>query len=136
MGLTLAFTFFRENLTWTLLHDQIVAAGAPAAVVPTTPPPGFDLSTLTSVTSTGNPLAFVSQLPTQLQAIFVEGFHQAFTIAIANSMLLGVGAAVASVAVSFLISEIPLRTMTGAQHAAAAAPNPDAVIRPTSAALD
>ena len=41
MGLTLAFTFFRENLTWTLLHDQIVAAGAPAAVVPSTPPAGL-----------------------------------------------------------------------------------------------
>jgi hypothetical protein len=35
MGLTLAFTLFRDNLTWTLLHDQIVAAGAPAALVPT-----------------------------------------------------------------------------------------------------
>ena len=83
LGLTLAFTFFRENLTWTLLHDQIVAAGAPAALVPTTSPPGFDLSQLTSVTSTGNPLAFVSQLPAQFQTLFIQGFHQAFTIAIA-----------------------------------------------------
>ena len=60
LGLTLAFTLFRNNLTWGLLHDQIVAAGAPASSVPTTPPPGFDLGALTSVGSAGaNPLAFV-----------------------------------------------------------------------------
>ncbi len=93
MGLTLGFTLFRDNLSWGLLHDQIVAAGAPAATVPTVPPAGFDLGSLTSVTSTGNPLAFVSQLPAQAQQIFVQGFHQAFTIALANSMYLGVGAA-------------------------------------------
>ena len=117
LGLTLAFTFFRENLTWTLLHDQIVAAGAPANAVPVTAPAGFDLSQLTSVTSTGNPLAFVTQLPAQLQPIFIQGFHQAFTIAIANSMLLGVGAALISVVVALFIKEIPLRTTLGAKPA-------------------
>ncbi|MGH2513134.1 MAG: MDR family MFS transporter, partial [Candidatus Limnocylindrales bacterium] len=90
MGLTLAFTFFRENLTWTLLHDQIVAAGVPAAMVPVSPPAGFDLGSLTSVTPSGDPLAFISALPAQVQQLFVEGFHAAFTIAIANSMILGV----------------------------------------------
>ncbi len=100
MGLTLAFTLFRENLTWTLLHDQIVAAGAPSSAVPSTPPPGFDLSQLTSVTGNGNPLAFVSQLPAELQAIFIQGFHQAFTLAIANSMLPRRGAAVGAVIVA------------------------------------
>jgi EmrB/QacA subfamily drug resistance transporter len=113
MGLTLAFTFFRDNLTWTLLHDQIVAAGAPAALVPTSPPPGFDLGQLTSVTSTGNPLAFLSQLPAQEQAVFVQGFHQAFTIALANAMLLGVGAALLAAASSLLLREITLRTHVG-----------------------
>ncbi len=136
LGLTLAFTFFRENLTWTLLHDQIVAAGAPAAAVPTTPPAGFDLSALTSVTSSGNPLAFVSQLPAQLQAIFIQGFHQAFTLAIANSMLLGVGAAVASVVVSLLIKEIPLRTSFGAKPAAEAADKPSQGVSGARPALD
>ena len=117
MGLTLAFTFFRNNLSWGLLHDQIVAAGAPAALVPTSPPPGFDLGQLTSVTSSGDPLAFVSQLPAQFQAAFIQGFHQAFTIAIANSMLLGVGATAVAVVVSLFLHEIPLRT----SHAPAAA---------------
>jgi EmrB/QacA subfamily drug resistance transporter len=110
MGLTLAFTLFRDNLSWGLLHDQIVAAGAPAQLVPTSPPAGFDLGQLTSVTSSGNPLAFVSQLPAEFQAVFIQGFHQAFTIAIANSMFLGVGAAAAAALVSFLLHEIPLRT--------------------------
>ena len=136
MGLTLAFTFFRENLTWTLLHDQIVAAGAPASAVPTTPPPGFDLSSLTSVTSTGNPLAFVSQLPANLQAIFIQGFHQAFTLAISNSMLLGVGAAAVSVVVAAVfLKEIPLRTSTGAQ-AAAGKPAPEPTVVGATPALD
>jgi MFS family permease len=115
MGLTLAFTFFRDNLTWGLLHDQIVAAGAPAALVPTSPPPGFDLGSLTSVTSSGDPLAFLTQLPVQLQQVFIQGFHQAFTIALANSMLLGVGAAVLAVVVSLLLREVPLRGHFGAE---------------------
>ena len=115
MGLTLAFTFFRDNLTWGLLHDQIVAAGAPAALVPTSPPAGFDLGQLTSVTGTGDPLAFVSQLPAQFQAAFVQGFHQAFTIALANSMFLGVGAAVLAVVASLGIRELKLRTHIGTE---------------------
>ena len=115
MGLTLAFTFFRDNLTWGLLHDQIVAAGAPAALVPTSPPAGFDLGQLTSVTSNGDPLAFVSQLPAQFQPPFIQGFHQAFTIALANSMLLGVGAAVLAVIASLLLKELRLRIHVGAE---------------------
>jgi EmrB/QacA subfamily drug resistance transporter len=136
MGLTLAFTFFRENLTWTLLHDQIVLAGAPPALVPTTPPPGFDLSQLTAVTGSGNPLEFISQLPAEAQGLFITGFHAAFTIAIANSMLLGVGAAAAAVAVSLLLKEIPLRTSTGAEEVADAKVNPDAAVATRQAALD
>jgi EmrB/QacA subfamily drug resistance transporter len=126
MGLTLAFTFFRDNLSWGLLHDQIVAAGAPPAIVPTVPPAGFDIGSLTSVTSTGDPLAFVSQLPAQAQQIFVQGFHQAFTIALANSMYLGVGAAFLAVVASFLIKEIPLRRHVGAEPGTQAVPAPEA----------
>ncbi len=113
MGLTLAFTLFRDNLTWGLLHDQIVAAGAPAAMVPTSPPAGFDMGQLTSVTSSGNPLAFLSQVPPQFQQVFVDGFHQAFTIALANSMLLGVGAAVLAIVASLMLEELELRTHVG-----------------------
>ena len=113
MGITLAFTLFRDNLTWDLLHDQIVAAGAPAAMVPTSAPAGFDMGQLTSVTSSGNPLAFLSQVPPQFQQVFVDGFHQAFTIALANSMLLGVGAAVLAIVASLMLEELELRTHVG-----------------------
>lgn len=117
LGLTLAFTLFRNNLSWNLLHDQIVAAGAPANLVPATAPAGFDLSSLTSITGSGNPLAFVSQVPAQYQPLFIQGFHQAFTIAIANSLLLGVGAAILAVFAALFVREIPLRTTRGAQPA-------------------
>jgi EmrB/QacA subfamily drug resistance transporter len=117
VGITMAFTLFRNNLTWGLLHDRIVAAGAPAALVPTSPPPGFDLSQLTSVGGTGNPLAFLQQLPAQAQPIFVTGFHDAFTLAIANSIWLGVGAGAVAVLASLALHEIPLRRTMGPQAA-------------------
>ncbi len=135
LGLTLAYTFFRENLTWNLLHDQIVSAGAPPALVPATAPAGFDLSTLTSALP-GNPVAFISQVPAQFQAVFIQGFHQAFTIAIANSMLLGVGAAAASVIVAFFLREIPLRTTMGARPAADGKPASESSGTTPVAAID
>jgi EmrB/QacA subfamily drug resistance transporter len=116
VGITVAFTLFRNNLTWGLLHDQIVAAGAPANAVPVSPPAGFDPGALTSVGGT-NPLAFLSQLPAELQAAFVNGFHSAFTIAIANSIWLGVGAGVIAVLASLALHEIPLRQTMGPQAA-------------------
>src|SRR4029078_3222441 len=36
VGIAAAFSLFRLNFTWGLLHDQLVAAGAPPAFVPTT----------------------------------------------------------------------------------------------------
>jgi MFS family permease len=125
LGLTLAFTLFRNNLTWGLLHDQIVAAGAPASSVPTTPPPGFDLGALTSVGPAGsNPLTFLQSLPADMQQIFITGFHDAFTIAIANAMYLGVAAAAVAVVAALFVREIPLR---GHQPAAARQPNKEPI---------
>jgi EmrB/QacA subfamily drug resistance transporter len=118
VGITAAFTLFRNNLSWGLLHDQIVAAGAPAALVPTTAPPGFDLGALTSV-GTSNALDFMKQVPAQFQASFINGFHGAFTIAIADSIWLGVGAAAVAAVASFVIREIPLRRTTGPATAGA-----------------
>jgi EmrB/QacA subfamily drug resistance transporter len=112
VGITAAFTLFRNNLSWGLLHDQIVGAGAPSALVPPTAPAGFDLGALTSVGSSSG-LDFIKQVPTQFQASFVNGFHAAFTIAIANSIWLGVGAAAVAAVASLVIREIPLRQTTG-----------------------
>jgi EmrB/QacA subfamily drug resistance transporter len=109
VGITMAFTLFRDNLSWGLLHDRIVAAGAPPNLVPTTPPAGFDLGQLTSVGSSANPLAFIQQLPAQAQQLFITGFHDAFTLAISNSMWLGVGAGAVSALAALALHEIPLR---------------------------
>jgi EmrB/QacA subfamily drug resistance transporter len=112
VGIAVAYTLFRLNFTWDLLRQQVVAAGAPDQLVPTTPPPGFDIAQLTSVSGGGsNALA---QIPAQFQPIFLDGFHRALTIAIANSVWLGVGTAVLAVLAAFLLKETPLRTTLGA----------------------
>jgi EmrB/QacA subfamily drug resistance transporter len=131
VGITMAFTLFRNNLSWGLLHDQIVAAGAPAALVPASPPAGFDLGALTSV-GNSNALAFVNRIPAQFQATFVQGFHGAFTIAIADGIWLGVIAAGVAFVASLVLREIPLRKTTGpatagmAREAARGRPQPAA----------
>ena len=118
VGLTLAFTLFRNFLSWDAIRTQLVAAGAPAQFVPSTPPNGFDTGQLTSVGGSGP--TFVSQIPAQFQATFLDGFHRAFSIALANSMWLGVGAlAIAAFSVAFL-HEQPLR-----QHFGEAAERPE-----------
>jgi EmrB/QacA subfamily drug resistance transporter len=114
VGITMAFTLFRNNLTWDLLRTEIVDAGAPAAMVPQAPPPGFDAGALTNPAGSTSMLDFLAQLPAQLQAIFVEGFHSAFTIAIANSMWLGVGATLLALVATLFLRDIPLRQTLGA----------------------
>ena len=61
-----------------------------------------------------------------MQQVFIQGFHQAFTIAIANSMFLGVGAAILAVVALFAIREIPLRRHVGAEPGTEAIPAPEA----------
>jgi MFS family permease len=113
VGIAAAYTLFRLNLTWDLLREQVIAAGAPAELVPTAPPAGFDIAKLTSPTAGSGD--FLAQIPPQAQAIFVEGFHRALTIAIANSIWLGVGAAVIAAIAALFLREIPLRTTRGAE---------------------
>ncbi|HXR27454.1 MAG TPA: MDR family MFS transporter [Candidatus Baltobacteraceae bacterium] len=109
VGLTVGFTIFSNNLTWDLLRSQIIAAGAPAALVPTTTPAGFNISQqLTSVG--GDPLgALLSQVPPAAQTAFLNGFHGAFSIALANSMWVGVAAAVVAGVATLFLKELPLR---------------------------
>jgi EmrB/QacA subfamily drug resistance transporter len=121
VGLTVAFTLFRNNLNWGLLHDSIVNAlppGAPSTLVPAVPPPGFDPGALTSV---GNgPTGFLAQIPAQFQSYFVTGFHQAFSIAVADSVWIGVAAAVLSFVAILALKEKPLRAHFHADQAARA----------------
>jgi EmrB/QacA subfamily drug resistance transporter len=111
VGIAAAYSLFRINFSWSLLREQVIGAGAQAALVPVDPPPGFDIAQLTSPTGGGG--AFLAQIPPQAQAIFVEGFHRALTISIANSVWLGVGAAVVALVAAVFLREIPLRTTLG-----------------------
>jgi hypothetical protein len=61
----------------------------------------------------------------------VDGFHAAFTIALANSIWLGVGGAVAAVIAAVFLKEIPLRATFGA---AAAPARPGADVTTTRSA--
>ena len=125
VGIAAAYTLFRLNFSWQLLREQVIGAGAPAALVPVDAPPCFDIAQLTSPTGGGG--GFLAQIPVDAQAIFVEGFHRALTISIANSVWLGVAAAVVALGAAFFLREIPLRTTmapataaTGDERAASA----------------
>jgi EmrB/QacA subfamily drug resistance transporter len=115
VGLTLAFTLFRNFLSWDAIRTQLLNAGAPAQFVPVSAPAGFDTGQLTNVGG-GGP-SFLDKIPPAYQQTFVDGFHRAFSVALANSMWLGVGAlAVAVISVS-LLREQPLRQHFGAAEA-------------------
>jgi EmrB/QacA subfamily drug resistance transporter len=121
VGLSIIFTVFRNNLSWDLLRTQVIAAGAPASAMAATPPSEFDMGLLTSVGggSSGGFGQFVSHVPAQFQLAMVDGFHQAFSIALANSMWIVVGVSVLSLGAALLLKELPLKTTSGAQDAEA-----------------
>jgi EmrB/QacA subfamily drug resistance transporter len=121
VGIAAAFSLFRLNFTWDLLRDQLIAAGAPAAFVPTTPPATFDPGAITNVSGSGG-ASFLAQIPAQFQPIFLDGFHRALTIAIGNSIWLGVIASVVALVAAFALKEIPLRRTLQSPAAAPATP--------------
>jgi hypothetical protein len=111
VGLTFAFTLFRNFLSWDAIRTQLVAAGAPAQFVPATPPAGFDAGQLTNVA--GNGAGVMARVPAEMQPIFLKGFHEAFSIALGHSMWLGVGALAIAVLSVVLLREAPLRHHVG-----------------------
>jgi EmrB/QacA subfamily drug resistance transporter len=115
VGLTIAFTLFRNNLSWGLISSSMVKAGVPAQMV-ASPPPGFDPGSLVAVGGSGS--SFLSGVPAELVGPVVAGFHDAFSIAIANSVWLGVGAAALSFLVILALHEKPLRAHFHAEQAA------------------
>ncbi|MGO9178655.1 MAG: MDR family MFS transporter [Candidatus Limnocylindrales bacterium] len=117
VGLTVAFTLFVNNLSWGLLRSQIIAAGAPAAYVPPTAPATFNISQQLTSVGGNSATQFLSQVPAQFQQIFLSGFHQAFSIALANAMWIGVAAALVACASSLVLHELPLRATHAPQHA-------------------
>jgi EmrB/QacA subfamily drug resistance transporter len=120
VGLTISFTIFRNYLSWDLLRTSIqgaLPAGTPASVVPATAPAGFDLGSLTSVGGS-SPLSALANLPPQLVPAFTAGFHQAFSIAVADSMWIGVVAAGLACLASLALKEKPLRAHLHAEQSA------------------
>ena len=117
VGIAAAFTLFRLNFTWGLLKDQVAAAlnagGIPPAIysqfLTDTPPAGFDPAAVTNISGNGA-TDFLSQIPPDVQPMVIDGFHRALTIAIANSIWLGVAASVIALAFAFALKEIPLRS--------------------------
>jgi hypothetical protein len=53
-GLTFAFTLFRVFLSWDAIRAGMIEAGAPAQLLPTAPPAGFDASQLINVAAPGS----------------------------------------------------------------------------------
>jgi EmrB/QacA subfamily drug resistance transporter len=109
VGIAAAFTLFRLNFTWDLLREQLVAAGAPGNFLPVTAPDGFDPGAVTNVSGSGAQ-GFLDTIPAQFQLVFIDGFHRALTIAIANSIWLGVAASALALVFAFALKEIPLRS--------------------------
>ncbi len=111
VGLTFAFTLFRNFLSWDAIRTQVIAAGAPASAVPTTAPASFDAGALVNVG--GGAPGFLAQVPPQLQEAFAHGINQAFSIALGNSLWLGAGAMVVAVLSTLALHELPLRQHFG-----------------------
>jgi EmrB/QacA subfamily drug resistance transporter len=135
VGVAVAYTVFRINFSWNLLREQLVAAGAPSQFVPATPPAGFDIAQLTSVGGGGGS-SFLSQIPAAFKPIFLDGFHRALTISIANSLWIGVGAAILAIIASLGLKEIPLRSTRQTAPAAGSGAATPASTAPASVALD
>jgi EmrB/QacA subfamily drug resistance transporter len=127
VGLSLAWTIFGTSFRTELLPqvtDRMTASNAPPDVVAGVRQ--FLAGTrdqFNQLTSVGNLDKTLGDLlpPPVLPFVdaIVRGVHEAMSIAIANSMWLGVGAAIAAAAVTVLMPELALRRDHSANNAAA-----------------
>jgi EmrB/QacA subfamily drug resistance transporter len=121
VGLSLAWTIFGSTLRTeapTQVAAQLVNAGVPQQRI-TLFTSNFNLSgqQLNDFGSVGDMGArILAQLPEQTRQFveplidfIVAGIHEALSIAIANSMWLGVGSAIIAMFVTLLMPELPLR---------------------------
>jgi MFS family permease len=118
VGLTMSFTLFRNYLTWGSIREAVINAGAPASAVPAVPPAAFDPNQFTAVG--GSIAKAFEQLPPQLRAPFAAGFYEAFSVAIANSVMIGVVASAISFVAVLVLKEKPLRAHFHSEQAARA----------------
>ncbi len=114
LGLTVAFTFLRNNLTPDLIHTEVVKAGAPTSI----PLPAFDIGRLLSPGST--PADALAGVPPSLIPFVVSGLHEALSIALGDAMWVGVIAAALATVTVLALKEKPLRAHFHADQAARA----------------
>lgn len=135
VGLTFGFTLFRSFLTTDLLKEQFGAAGVPAQIVQSIPSGGSFGGDVAQVGGADPIQQFLSQAPAQVQPLlqqylanFEAGFHQAFSIALANSLWLGVGAMLLGSVATVFLHELPLRRTFGAAQASVDGSEPVGVV--------
>src|SRR5579859_801906 len=126
VGLTFAFTLFRNFANGDLFRQQFAAAGVPAQILNGMPAGGVSGANLTEVGGVNPITQMIASLPAKAQAVvepfsaqMTDGFRRAFSIALANSMWLGVGALVVAVLSVAMLHELPLRHGFGTEAALA-----------------
>jgi len=128
---TLFASSFQEQLA-----PQMTASGVPAAVVN-----GFtqamhsgalDFNQLTGTGDLGHSIAAAQPALAPVVTQIVAGIHEAFSLGVASTFIIGVGAAILAALAAAAMQELKLRQSTPAQAAAAAA-NTDGRRPPLSA---
>jgi EmrB/QacA subfamily drug resistance transporter len=116
---TLFATSFQEQLA-----PQMTASGVPAAVVN-----GFtqamhsgalDFNQLTGTGNLGQSIAAAQPALAPVVPQIVAGIHQAFSLGVASTFIIGVGASIVAALAAAAMQELKLRQSTPAQAAAAA----------------
>jgi EmrB/QacA subfamily drug resistance transporter len=130
---TLFASSFQEQLA-----PQMTAAGVPAAVVN-----GFtqamhsgalDFNQLTGTGDLGQSIAAAQPALAPVVPQIVAGIHEAFSLGVASTFIIGVGAAILAALAAAAMQELKLRQSTPAQAAAAASANTDGRRPPLPAA--
>ena len=114
VGLTMAFTLFRNNLTLDSIKSHMLAAGVPPTILQHLP--AVDPNQLTAVG--GDSISQEFAKAGSAAPMVAAGFFDAFSQAIADSVPLGVAAALVSFVVVLGLKEKPLRAHFHAEQAA------------------
>jgi len=137
VGLALLGTVFGNRLTEELPR-QIVAAGVPQQAVSQFLASGDSGGNASSLIEVGKDQAttLLDKVPEAMRPLvepiipsIINGLHQAFSLAVSEVFLIGVGTTVAALIVSFAMRELPLRTTMGTRRTPVDA---DATTRPDS----
>ncbi len=125
VGLALLSTVFANRLTEEL-PKQIVAAGVPQQAVSQFLASGNSSGNATSLLEVGKDqgASLLAQVPAAMRPLvepiipnIITGLHQAFSLAVSEVFLIGVGTTIAALIVTFAMRELPLRTTMGTRRA-------------------